>query len=87
MFDRYKGIAPASDSPAIDAFSIIPNDSLELTEVTRAVYVGQGGTLVVTTKEGTTVTFENVAAGGFLPLRLSKVLATGTTASALVGLV
>lgn len=87
MFDRYKGIAPATDSPAIDAFSIVPDDSLELSELTRAVYVGQGGTLVVTTKEGTTVTFENVASGVFLPLRLSKVLATGTTAQSLVGLV
>lgn len=87
MFDRYEGIAPASNSPAIDAFDIVPNDSADLTEVTRAVFVGQAGTLVATTQEGTTVTFENLSNGAILPLRVARIHATGTTAQSIVGLV
>jgi hypothetical protein len=87
MLDRYEGIAPVSNGPAIDAFDIVPSDTSELSEVTRAIFVGQGGTITAVTKSGTTVTFENVTNGAILPLRVSKVLASGTTALALVGLV
>lgn len=87
MLDRYEGIAPVSNGPAIDAFDIAPNDSTDLPEVTRALFVGQGGTIAAVTQEGTTITLNNVTTGAILPLRVSRVLASGTTALSLVGLV
>lgn len=45
------------------------------------LYVGTGGTVVVTTKNGTALTFVNVADGTFLPVIVTQVLSTGTTAS------
>lgn len=87
MLDRYEGIAPVSNGPAIDAFDIVPNDSSDLPEITRALFVGQGGTIVAVTMEGTTITLQNVTSGAVLPLRVSRILANGTTALSLVGLV
>ena len=55
--------------------------------VTRAIYVGSGGTLAVRLLSGQTVTFAGVSAGSILPPRADRVLATGTTAGSIVGLV
>jgi hypothetical protein len=41
----------------------------------------------VTLKLGATVSFVNLAAGSILPIRATRVHATGTTAGDLVGLV
>jgi hypothetical protein len=67
------------------AVAVTPNDST-LIPATRALYVGTGGTLVVTMAEdGVDATFTNVAAGIF-PVQVTKVLSTGTTASDIVAL-
>jgi hypothetical protein len=68
------------------AAAITPNDSTLFTQET-ALYVGTGGTLVVNmwgANEETT--FNNVPNGTFLPILVDKVMATGTTASNIVGL-
>lgn len=66
--------------------SITPNDSTNYV-TTRAVYVGTSGNLTVDMVEdygGTfQVTFTNVAAGIF-PIQVTRVYATGTTASNIV---
>lgn len=87
MQDRYSNSQPGFESPAGHGFPITPSDADDLPEVTRAIYVGQAGALAVSLVSGAEVTLLGVAAGTVLPLRLRKVLATGTTASALVGLV
>lgn len=51
-----------------------------------AVYVGGAGDLVVTTKEGSSVTFTGLTAGSILPVAIIGVTQTGSTATALVGL-
>lgn len=86
MQDRYSNSQPGFESPASHGFAITPSDASELVEVTRALYVGQTGALVVTLLSGADITLLGVAAGTILPLRLRKVLSTGTTAGALVGL-
>lgn len=54
--------------------------------VTRALYVGTGGNLVVRmAKSQVNVTFTNVAAGIF-PIQVDMVLSTSTTASNIVAL-
>lgn len=86
MLDRFEGKAQGFESPATSGFGITPNDSVDLSEVTRALYVGVAGDVQVTLLSGSTLTFGNVNAGTFLPVRAVRVLATGTTASSLVGL-
>lgn len=67
------------------AVAVTPNDSTEF-PVTRALYVGTSGTLVVTMAEDEAdVTYSNVPVGIF-PIQVVKVLSTGTTASDIVAL-
>lgn len=71
---------------ATDGFSITPNDSTALTNIAVGIYVGGAGDLKVDTKAGTALTFVGVAAGTFLPIAVTKVYATGTTATNIIGL-
>lgn len=87
MPDRFSSNAPSLTAPASHGFSIAPSDTLDLPEATRAVYVGSGGTLALRLVSGATVTLSGVPGGTLLPLRSDRILATGTTAGALVGLV
>lgn len=68
---------------ATDAEAVTPHDTNP--NVFNALYVGTTGDVAVVTKEGTTVTFQNVPVG-ILPVAVTKVLSTGTTASDIVGL-
>lgn len=85
MIDLFKSHARTLTSPPEHAIEIIPSDLNEQSHVTRALYVGGGGDVVVRLKEDVVVTLANVPSGTFLPLRIQQVLASGTTASAIVG--
>ncbi|WP_431321110.1 spike base protein, RCAP_Rcc01079 family [Rhizobium sp. YTU87027] len=86
MSDRFASHAPSLTGPASAGFAVLPNDNLDLVEITRALYVGIGGELVVTMASGQTLTFASVSDGSMLPLRISRVHATGTTAESILGL-
>lgn len=86
--DAFSGFADSLICPARGCFAITPADSGELAEITRAIYVGTGGNIVLTPARGTgPVTFRNIPSGSILDLRVSAIAATGTTASDIVGLV
>ena len=68
---------------ATDAFVITPSDST--VHRAQAVYVGGAGNIAVKTEDGTTLTFSGAQAGTILPVKTSQVLATGTTATNLIG--
>lgn len=87
MYDRFASLAPSLTSPVMDGFAVTPNDAAALREVTRALYVGVAGDVSVKLVSGGQVLLKNCPAGTLLPLRATTVLATGTTATALVGLV
>ena len=70
----------SSAAPASHAAAVVPDDSNDLTDVTRWVYVGGTGDLVVVMSDGAIATFTGVPAGTLLPIRVSRVKATGTTA-------
>ncbi|MFB9949829.1 hypothetical protein ACFFP0_13270 [Rhizobium puerariae] len=87
MSDRFASMQASLSGPASSGFSITPSDGGDLPETTRALYVGTGGDLSVRMLSGETLTLSNVSSGSFLPLRVNRVLATGTTATAIAGLV
>ena len=86
MPDDFASLSSSLTSPAVGAAAITPSDSVVLPATTRALYVGTAGNLRAQMVSGEVVTFTNLVAGSFYPLRLSQVMATGTTASGLIGL-
>lgn len=70
---------------AHSASAVTPSDSTEL-PCTRALYIGTTGNVaVVMADDQTTVTFSNVPVG-ILPVQVTKVMSTNTTASDIVAL-
>lgn len=67
---------------AIEFFAITKHDTNELAQVPRAIWVGGAGDIAL---DG--VVLKAVPAGTLLPVSPSKVNATGTTATDIVGLV
>lgn len=69
---------------ATDGFAITPDDNNDLPQ-DAVVYVGVTGDLNVVTIYGNQVLYSNVAQGFHHPVAVKRVLATGTTATNLVG--
>lgn len=86
MLDRYATHTASFGAPAGHGFPIAPNDATDLEEVTRGLFVGTAGNVAVTMRLGGSVTFKNIPAGSLLPIRATRVLATGTTAGDIIGL-
>lgn len=75
-----------ADAPAYVGADVTPSDSTVLTK-TRALYVGTGGNVAVVFATGSTaVTLKNVNDGSILPIGVTKVMLTNTTASDIVAL-
>lgn len=86
MADDFETYASALDSPAASAAAVTPNDSTVL-DTTRGLWIGGAGDVAVYMKGSTTsVTFAGIAAGTLIPIRVDRVLATGTTATSIVAL-
>lgn len=86
MPDSFASLRPGLESPASVAFAITPSDTADLAQSTRALNVAVSGAVRVLTVGGSTATVY-VAAGVAFPIRAQKVLATGTDAQGIVGLV
>lgn len=66
--------------------SITTNDSVNLTNATKAIYVPSTATLKVDTVGGQTgVTITGLAAGIWHPIQVTKIYATGSSISSLLG--
>lgn len=85
--DRFSQKEVGLQDPADEAFAIIPHDSTDFDEYTRAIYVGGIGDVVVVMASGSVVEFTGVPAGAILPVRAIRVNDTNTTATDLVGLI
>lgn len=66
-----------------DATAVTPGDTTPVNFV--GFYVGVSGDVAVQSAEGTTITFVAVAAGQIIPLRVVRIMSTGTTATSIVG--
>lgn len=63
--------------------AITPNDTTAI--YADALHVGTGGTVACHDRDGTAATY-TVPDGGYVLAQVTKVLATGTTATGIVGL-
>ena len=86
MIDTFRKYGRSLTSPPEQAVAVAPADARDLACVTRALYVGGAGDLCVRMLGGAEVTLAAVPAGALLPLRVTRVLATGTSATAIVAL-
>lgn len=85
--DPFSSHAAAPGQPATSIVEIVPDDGGEgLPQVLSGLNVETPGLVRVTTRNGATGTVF-VAAGVVFPLRVTKVWATGTTATGIRGLV
>ena len=85
MADTFLSHYTEKHDPANGAFSITPADGTDLDIVTRGLNVSAAGNVSVVTLADETVTV-HIAAGIVFPLRVKRVLSTGTTATGIVGL-
>ena len=83
--DQFKDHVQGLESPATRIAEITPSDTADLAFVTRAITVEAAGHLQVVTAAGDAGRVF-VAAGIPFPLRAVRILASGTTASGIVGL-
>jgi hypothetical protein len=77
---------PGASGPATRFTEVTPSDGADLPlGVTRGIYVGVAGALRLRGPQGDEATLLS-GAGQYHPLRISRVLATGTDASSIVAL-
>lgn len=69
------------------ASAITTSDSTVFVQPTRALYVGAAGNITVDMADGgTALTFVAVQGGTILPIQVTRIYATGTTATSIVAL-
>jgi len=70
---------------AHDGRAVTPSDSTDING-SRGLWVGTGGDIQVTMSSEQVLTFEAVPSGYLLPIQVTRVWATGTTASGIIAL-
>lgn len=86
-FDNFGSALDSLIAPARNCFAITPHDVSALPALPKAIYVGNGGNIVLRAIDSAQdVTFVNVASGTILDVRATVVRAAGTTASNMIGL-
>lgn len=75
------------DDPAEHGVAVTPNDGADLSFNSRALWVGGAGAISVRmVGDSADVLLSGIPAGTLLPIRVSRVRATGTTATLIVAL-
>jgi hypothetical protein len=83
---RHAGPVYDGRGPFVNGVAVVPSDTVDLANVSLALHVGVGGTLSLNLLgTGAAVSFTCVA-GELLPVRATRVLAAGTSASAITAL-
>lgn len=72
-------------NPGTGLATITPSDATFFPKPFRALYVGGAGNLAVQGVDGTVGIIPSVPAGMVVPISVDRVLATGTTATGIVG--
>lgn len=83
--DAYKLESTKLADPALSAVAVSPHDTNDIT-ATRGLYIGVSGNVTVNMMgTGTSILFTAVPVG-ILPIRVTRVLATGTAATGIVAI-
>ena len=85
--DKFREYTSGLSSPICGGFDIAPDDAADLVSLTRAIVLGSAGDVAVVLKNGDAITLPALAAGVIYPVRVARVLATGTTATGIKGLI
>lgn len=73
--------------PATNAVAVTPHDSTNIGSPTRALWIGGAGNISVEMNGvGSAVVFQGIAAGSLLPVSVTRVNSTSTTATQIVAL-
>lgn len=83
-FEAFRRTPETLLQSAVGGVAVTPSDTTELVS-TRGLWVGGTGNIAVTFQDGTEVTLSAVPVG-ILPVRVTKVKSTGTTATDIVAL-
>lgn len=70
-----------------DGYAVTKSDTTVYAKAFSGLYVGTTGDVTVRTMRGTTLTFPNVPAGGYVLMAGDMVMSTDTTASDIVALI
>ncbi|MPT47042.1 MAG: hypothetical protein E2598_01315 [Sphingobium sp.] len=85
MIDNFSSFSDSLNYPSRSLYSVSPNNDTELPMLPKALYIGNGGDVVVRCVDDTNdVVFANVPSGSIIRARVRYVRATGTTASSIV---
>ena len=87
ILDTFGDVTSGLSSPICGGFDILPDDVVDLPNVTRALVLARGGDVSVVLKNGDAIILLGLTAGVIYPVRVSRVLGTGTTATGLKGLI
>jgi hypothetical protein len=82
--DDYGQLQAGLDSPYRHAAAVTPSDTVDLSDVTRAIYVGGAGNIALITEGGETVTLTGATVGTVYRICASRIKSTSTTATNLV---
>lgn len=85
MNDPFQHQASGLESPAVRLAGVTPNDTADLAFITRGIAVGTEGFVRLVTLGGDTGRVY-VVPGAPFPIRVRRILATGTTATDIVAL-
>lgn len=84
--DQFSDYNTGLTGPLIGGFDATPDDSADLPTLPRALIVAGGGDVALVFKDGTSMTLPGLSAGVIYPVRIARILATGTTATGIKGL-
>lgn len=84
--DPYVGFSVTTDSFGDNAAAVTPSDTVDFGSYPKAIHVTAAGNLVVLPLKAADdgahlITYTGVSAGFVVPIRVRRVMATGTTAS------
>lgn len=85
IINAHSNMSEGLNAPYDNASMVTPSDSADLSYVTRSLWIGSQGNLKVTMLGGGDVTF-NVTAHMELPIRVTRIWSTGTSAGDIVAL-
>lgn len=90
MVDPFNGVFSGVSDPGERAVAVMPSNTADLPETPKSLYVGVGGDIAMIGDNeatgATPVVWRNVPAGACLPFRPRRIMATDTTAGAIVAI-